>query len=481
MKDGDNESRRERWARFRFSVIGPLLAGPPGKCELRSELEKLASRDYRHPITGVPTRFGLSTIERWYYQAREAQDPVGELKNRRRKDAGEHPSLGLHLRPLLRTQYREHSSWSYRLHYDNLLALVEGEPELGALASYEVVRRWMKSQGLFRRRRVRARHTEGAQRAQERLDKLEVRSYEAEYVGGLWHADFHSGSLAVLTRKGKWEIPQLFGGLDDRSRLCCHAQWYLAETSENFAHGLSQGIQKRGLPRALMTDNGGAETAAEVEQGLIQLGITHELTLPYSPYQNAKQEVFWVLIEGRLLPMLEGVKELTLKQLNRATSAFVELEYNRRVHSELGCAPVERFLKDKNVLRSSPTSEELRCSFRMKASRKQRRSDGTLTVEGVRFELPSRFRHLDKVTVRYARWDLSCIALVDEHTDVSLTSLYPLNKTKNAEALRKSLEPVSKSEPPPASGVAPLLKKLLADYSALGLPPAYLPSEDEKR
>ena len=128
-------------------------------------------------------------------------------------------------------------------------------------------------------------------------------------MGGLWHADFHSGSLAVLTRKGKWEIPQLFGGLDDRSRLCCHGQWYLAETAENFAHGLSQGIQKRGVPRALMTDNGGAETAAEVEQGLSRLGITHELILPYSPYQNAKQEVFWALIEGRLVPMLEGVKE----------------------------------------------------------------------------------------------------------------------------------------------------------------------------
>ncbi len=71
--------------------------------------------------------------------------------------------------------------------------------------------------------------------------------------------------------------------------------------------------------------------------------------------------------------------------------------------------------------------------------------------------------------------------LVDEHTDVSLTSLYPLNKTKNAEAQRKRLEPVLKSEPPPTSCVAPLLKKLLAEYSALGLPPAYLPSEDEKR
>jgi hypothetical protein len=83
--------------------------------------------------------------------------------------------------------------------------------------------------------------------------------------------------------------------------------------------------------------------------------------------------------------------------------------------------------------------------------------------------------------VRYARWDLSCIELVDNNTDVSLTSLYPLNKTKNAEAQRKSLVPALNSPPPPASGVAPLLKKLLAEYSALGLPPAYLPSEDEKR
>jgi hypothetical protein len=300
-------------------------------------------------------------------------------------------------------------------------------------------------------------------------------------VGGLWHADFHSGSLAVLTRKGKWELPQLCGVLDDRSRLVCHVQWYLAETAETFVHGLSQAIQKRGLPRALMTDNGGAETAAEVEQGLLRLGITHELILPYSAYQNAKQEVFWVLIEGKLLPMLEGVKELSLEQLNEATLAFVELDYNRRLHSELGGAPIARFLNDKNVLRPSPTSDELRRSFRMTASRKQRRSDGTLTVEGIRFELPSRFRHLDRLTVRYARWDLSSIELIDERTGVSLVDLYPLNKRKNANAQRKTLEPLSIRQPPPASGVAPLLKKLLAEYSALGLPPAYLPSQEDPR
>lgn len=69
---------------------------------------------------------------------------------------------------------------------------------------------------------------------------------------------------------------------------------------------------KRGLPRALMTDNGAAMLAEETTTGLAALGIVHQTTLPYSPYQNAKQESFWGRIEGRLMAMLEGDEGLTL-------------------------------------------------------------------------------------------------------------------------------------------------------------------------
>jgi hypothetical protein len=31
----------------------------------------------------------------------------------------------------------------------------------------------------------------------------------------------------------------------------------------------------------------------------------------------------------------------------------------------------------------------------------------------------------------------------------------------------------------PATGIAPLLKKMIADYAATGLPPAYLPTEKD--
>ena len=115
-----------------------------------------------------------------------------------------------------------------------------------------------------------------------------------------------------LCSPGEWRTPILFGVLDDRSRLACHLQWYLSESAENIARGLSQAMQKRGLPRAAMSDNGAAMTATEITEGLAKLGILHQTTLPYSPYMNGKQEVLWGSVEGRLMAMLEGVDDLTL-------------------------------------------------------------------------------------------------------------------------------------------------------------------------
>ena len=63
-------------------------------------------------------------------------------------------------------------------------------------------------------------------------------------------------------------------------------------------------------------------TAAEITEGLARLGILHQTTLPYSPYQNAKQEAFWGPVEGRLIAMLEDVPDLTLAFLNEGDAGL---------------------------------------------------------------------------------------------------------------------------------------------------------------
>ena len=219
--------------------------------------------------------------------------------------------------------------------------------------------------------------------------------------------------------------------------------------------------------------------AQETEQGLGRLSILFENTLPYCPFQNGKQEAFWGQIEGRLLPMLEGVADLTLPQLNEASLAWVELEYNRKVHSEIGQTPLYRYLNDKDVGQSCPEDQQLRLAFTTEVTRTQRRSDGTISLEGIRLEIPSRYAHLEKLTLRFASWDLSRVYLADPKTGTILGRIYPQDKAKNAEGLRAPrATALAVTDPPPTpSGLAPLLQKIIQQYAATGLPPAYLPKD----
>lgn len=468
----------QQWARFRFSVVGPLLAAPASRGELQAQLQSLAAKSWRHPITGDWVQFGLSTIERWYYTARnEKRDPVQALRRKIRSDQGQHPALGPQVRELLLTQYRQHPGWSYQLHTDNLAVLIEKQPAPGLVPSYPSVLRYMKDHGLLKRARRGPVHSKAAQATEHRVESREVRSYESEYVQALWHLDFHHGSARVLLENGPWGYPLLLGIMDDCSRLCCHAQWYLSEGAEELCHGLAQAFQKRALPRALMTDNGSAMLATETTEGLARLSVFHETILPYAAFQNGKQEHFWTQIEGRLLPMLEGVADLTLAQLNEATLAWVEMEYNRVQHSELGEAPLQRYLHQRDVGRPCPPSAELKMAFTAQLGRTQRRSDGTVSLGGIRFEVPSRYGHFQRLHLRVAAWDLSQVHLVDPQSGTILCRLFPLDKQKNAQGQRAArTAPLDLSMPPtPPSGLAPLLEKLIQQYAVTGLPPAYLP------
>ena len=99
----------------------------------------------------------------------------------------------------------------------------------------------------------------------------------------------------------------------------------------------------------------------------------------------------------------------------------------------------------------------------------------------MRFEIPARYRHFREVTVRYARWDLGRVDLVDRSSGTILAPIYPLDKSANADGRRAVVEPdgtrrAARGQSPRQDGeLPPLLKKILQEYSATGMPPAYLP------
>jgi len=475
----DDLPERDRWARLRFAIVGPLLAAPPGPGDLQAALSALAARTWRHPLTALQVRFGASTIERWYYAARSAADPVAVLRNQVRGDIGSFRSFCASAGQALRALYTEHPSWNAQLLHDNLRVVLAAADPAVPCPSYASVRRYLKAHGLARKRPARAgeqEHPAGGAGLVER----EIRSYEVEYVLQLMHLDFHHGSRKVLTRTGEWMKPLLVAFIDDRSRFLAHAQWYTEEGTHELVHGFCQALQKVGLPRSLMNDRGSAMMSGEFTAGLERLGIVHVPTLPRSPHVNGKQENFWSRVESRLIAMLEGEPTLTLDQLNLATHAWISGEYHRTVHREIGATPLKRYLAGPNVSRECPGSEALRAAFRIEVKRRQRRSDGTVSLAGERFEIPSRYRHLSEVHLRYARWDLSRVDLIEARSGVVLCPVRPIDKAANAEGLRRVVQSVSHEPAPSDCGIAPLLKQMIAEYAATGLPPAYLPTTDLK-
>ena len=164
----------------------------PAARALKIAIHDLVAKTWTHPTTGRDLHFSAVTIERWYYTARRGHDdPVAGLRRAVRKDCGK-VSLATALAERLRLQYHDRPHWSYQLHYDNLAALVKAEPALGPLHSYATVRRCMKAHGWVPRPRPHPKPRPGEERAEIRRQTREVRSYEAAYVGSLWHLDFHS-------------------------------------------------------------------------------------------------------------------------------------------------------------------------------------------------------------------------------------------------------------------------------------------------
>ena len=212
----------------------------------------------------------------------------------------------------------------------------------------------------------------------------------------------------------------------------------------------------------------------------------HHRTLAYAAYQNAKQEVFWAQVEGRLLAMLEGVRDLSLARLNEATQAWVELEYHRRLHRELGSTPLERYLSGPNIGRPSPLQQ--RASARLSrrgsahaapkrrhslATRAALRGAGPLAPRRAR---PPALRQLGPLARRSRRRNHGR----DPHRTLSARQArqrqWPA-AADHADIDHGHAEP----EDAPASAMAPLLADLLAEYAATGLPPAYLPKDVQQQ
>ncbi|MDN5895846.1 MAG: DDE-type integrase/transposase/recombinase [Nocardioides sp.] len=195
--------------------------------------------------------------------------------------------------------------------------------------------------------------------------------FEAADCNECWTGDALHGP-AVGGRK-----TYLFAFLDDHSRLIVGHRFGYSEDTVRLGVALEPALASRGVPTSVYVDNGASFSDRWLLRACAKLGIRLIHSTPHRPEGRGKIERFFRTVRDQFLVEISdttaddiaaaGLDEATaLLELNRLFTAWVETEYHRRVHTETGQSPLQRW--DAGWARAGtppapPTSPELTEAF----------------------------------------------------------------------------------------------------------------------
>jgi putative transposase len=172
--------------------------------------------------------------------------------------------------------------------------------------------------------------------------------FEAENPNDRWTGDALHGPK-IGGRK-----TYLFAFLDDHSRLITGYRFGFAEDTVRLGVALEPALACRGVPGSVYVDNGSAFVDAWLLRACAKLGIRLVHSTPHRPQGRGKIERFFRTVREQFLVEIvdTSADELAaagtdhrsaLLELNRLLTAWIETEYHRRVHSETGQSPLDRW------------------------------------------------------------------------------------------------------------------------------------------
>ena len=222
-------------------------------------------------------------------------------------------------------------------------------------------------------------------------------AFSKAHANEMWQADTMFGPY--LTHNNTPTQSKLIAFLDDCSRVCCHAQFFVAENTDTLIEALRAAFYKRGVPQSLYVDNGSIYTSKEIVQVCARVGCL----LHHAPVRDGaakgKVERFFRTVRDKFL--VRNLDLSSLEALNRSFTEWLEEHYNAQIHSVLGMTPLDRYALDRKNIRFLPPNESNDELFFIEDDRTVK-TDNTFSFKGVRFEAP---RHLpDRVIqIRFRR------------------------------------------------------------------------------
>jgi putative transposase len=336
---------------FGWRVVGEATDVSLSARERGRLVRALAEREHLDP-DGRWVCVGRNTLDRWIRAYREGG--FDGLVPAPRRVANGTPERVLELAVALRRE--QPARTAAQIHR----IIVEAE---GAAPSARTIQRHLSAAGL---------PWKGSQIARA------LGRFEAESRNELWTGDALHGPLIDGRRVF------LFCFIDDHSRLLVGYRWAAREDVLNASRALRAGIAARGVPEAVYVDNGSPFVSGQLLRSCAVLGIRLIHSRPGRPEGRGKIERVFRTVREQLLVELEDRPPASREELNRIFQSWVEQVYHRRVHSETGQAPLERFLAGGPP--SVPTERALREAFRW-SERRTVSKTGTVGMHANTYEV----------------------------------------------------------------------------------------------
>lgn len=364
---GETEDPRMALALCRYEVVGRYLALKPKRGTKRKLLEELASQTWTGP-DGEPFSVAAETIRVWARRYRRGGLPGLMDKGRQRRGVGALSTEQCELICNLKREVPERS-------LTRIIKIAEelGKVERGVLRR-STVHRVLKARGL-------------SARASRVPDRHDLDRFEADLPNGLWQSDMLMGPwLPDPARPGKVKRACLYAFLDDHSRLLLHGRFSFRENLPYLELVFRRSLQKWGVPRRVYYDNGQVYRSRHMKQIVAYLGIYRiAFTRPRRPMGHGKIEALNRYIRAAFIAELEASSITTLDELNEAFVAWADRDYNRRVHSETGEAPLDRWRGGVDRV-CYADDEKMRQAFLWKETRTADKT-GVFGLLGVRYQV----------------------------------------------------------------------------------------------
>jgi putative transposase len=434
------DERRREIGLFRYALIRPAVDRGLSRAERGRLVRALSEAEHVGP-DGRLVRVGRSTLDDWLRAYRVGG--FGALCPRPRVVVARTPARVLELAFKLK---RERPQRTAAQVHQVMLAAGECPPTARTLQTH------FARAGLNVRADGRSAH------------KVYGR-FEASIRNELWTGDGLHGPILAGSAARR---AVLVAFIDDHSRLLVGWRWGTGEDVFRLEAALRSGLMARGVPNAILVDRGSPFVSSQLLRACAVLGVKLIHASPRAATTKGKIERYFRTVRDQFLVEIDDGVELV--ELNRLFCAWLEVVYHRRVHTETGQAPLERF--DAAGAPGLPTPALLREAFLWSVARTVTKT-ATVSLHGNSYEVDAALVGR-KVELVFDPFDLTRIEVRYQHQPFGTAIPLVIGRRTHPQAEREL--------PPPPTGTGIDYLKLLAeqrdaeiaghriDYSTLAKP-----------